>query len=621
MNNNRLDAAKRLDWLLLGIRLLFLGGMTLVVLVWRNQAQQVATVDDQSLIMAAGIGVAAIFVIGLCTLIPAFYRAIPVLLMISDWVMAGMYIHLTEANPTMSLIAIGFLGVSATARLGTMAGSFYLVILVAVTFGLMIYHSHDGNLNQDVNFDLLLDQYGLTMVGIILLALGIGLWTVVQYRLGYSQQAQLNQLANQREDQMRKMRERAQAVVQMTQALTASLQYERVLEAALDIGDVSLRNVANQRVMSLVMLFRADERLYIAHSRGLRNGFHDLTFPANEGIIGKALDECIPVIGKDSSRDPVLSEIPGFRQVRSLLCIPLRAHYDNFGILVFGSVAANAFDPDHIDILNAIGTQTTVALQNAVLYRNLMDEKDRLIAMEEDGRKALVRDLHDVPTQTIAAVAMRTRIAMRLVERDPDQVLGELAEIEKMSLRATEEIRHVLFKLRPLALESQGLVAALQQLAEKMLTTYKQAVYVKLQPEIERHLDDTQQGALFYLIEEAVNNARKYAEAERITVQGVIQGEMILVRIADNGKGFDANEVAAGYHNRGSFGMVNMRERAELLDGTLTLKSVPGRGTTITVTIPIDLQRVHDDNGARAQLTMTKLAVAARTNLSRMLQG
>src|SRR5690606_29739996 len=102
-----------------------------------------------------------------------------------------------------------------------------------------------------------------------------------------------------------------------------------------------------------------------------------------------------------------------------------------------------------------------MALQNAVLYNSLMEEKERIIQMEEDARKALVRDLHDIPTQTVSAVAMRIRIIMRLLEKNPDQVMSELQTVEEMTLRATEEIRHVLFKLRPLALESQGLSAAL----------------------------------------------------------------------------------------------------------------------------------------------------------------
>ncbi len=250
----------------------------------------------------------------------------------------------------------------------------------------------------------------------------------------------------------------------------------------------------------------------------------------------------------------------------------------------------------------------------------LMEEKERIIQMEEDARKALVRDLHDIPTQTVSAVAMRIRIIMRLMERNPDEVPSELEQVEQMALRATEEIRHVLFKLRPLALESQGLGAALDQLAEKMQKTYKQNVAVRVHPDVELFLDETKQGALFYLIEEAGNNAWKYAEAKLIKVTIERKDEELIVRIADNGVGFDSEAVDANYDERGSFGMVNMRERAELIDGTLKLKSIPGKGTTITVVIPVDatIKSRERTTQLRSQMPDTKLAMNAMASLNQM---
>jgi signal transduction histidine kinase len=157
-----------------------------------------------------------------------------------------------------------------------------------------------------------------------------------------------------------------------------------------------------------------------------------------------------------------------------------------------------------------------------------------------------------------------------------------------MALRATEEIRHVMFTLRPLALETQGLTAALNQLAEKMQSTYKQPMQVKIEPRIEQVLKKDAHGTLFYLIEEAANNARKYAKASMIQVRGTIEDNAVIVRVRDNGKGFDMGAVGNNYEKRGSFGMVNMRERAELINGAFDLQSAPGKGTQVTVRIPIE---------------------------------
>jgi len=316
---------------------------------------------------------------------------------------------------------------------------------------------------------------------------------------------------------------------------------------------------------------------------------------------------------KDVYRDPSLKPIGVFNSMRAVVAIPLRAHYDNFGVMLVASTQEDSFADDQIDTMNAIGVQVTIALQNATLYNNLLSEKERIIEMEEDARKSLVRDLHDVPTQTISTIAMRLRIAQMMLQKSPDELPTELKELEVITLRASEEIRHVLFKLRPLALESKGLVAALEELAEKVKKTFNQNMTMKMSQQIEQILDEGKSGALFYLIEEATNNARKYAEASLITVQGVVTADAIVIKIADNGKGFDSDAVNANYDSRGSFGMVNMRERAELLNGTLVLKSVIGKGTLITINIPLEVTRMtsHPDK-IQQQVNRTKLAVSIR---------
>jgi signal transduction histidine kinase len=97
------------------------------------------------------------------------------------------------------------------------------------------------------------------------------------------------------------------------------------------------------------------------------------------------------------------------------------------------------------------------------------------------------------------------------------------------------------------------------------------------------------QGVIFYIVEEAVNNARKHAEAEeiRVTLQKAYP-DIIQLEIRDNGVGFNVGEVDTGYEKRGSLGMVNMRERTELVNGTLQLQSKVGEGTRIRVLVPLN---------------------------------
>src|SRR5690606_1287600 len=103
-----------------------------------------------------------------------------------------------------------------------------------------------------------------------------------------------------------------------------------------------------------------------------------------------------------------------------------------------------------------ISTQVTVALQNAALYQNILEEKERIVEVEEDARKKLARDLHDGPTQSVAVIAMRMNHIKRIILDSPQQAIEEAGKVEDLARKTTKEIRHMLFTLRPLILETQG---------------------------------------------------------------------------------------------------------------------------------------------------------------------
>ncbi len=604
MDNFRMPTKKWQDWTLLALHIALFIGLSLIIFVWRNQTTTGAIAYDD-LAIGAGIALTLTALLAGTIFIKSLNNATLLVMGAGDLILMAYYLNITQAEPSLFTPIVGAFLVIGMLRFGGMWGSFYAILLLAVAFSMIVYIVGVNALDDRI------DSYILPLLTLFVIALLNGIWVYVRDR--YDDSALLKRMTTAKEQQLDDMRGRAHVISEMTSALTGTMSFDKILDATLDMSQISLRKNARQRVVGMVLLFRAyDETLYIANTRGLRNVDQNRTIKGKTGIVGKTLKECLPTIGENPAKDPELALFGVFKGLRSVLCIPLRAHYDNYGVVIFASEEYNAFNEDHIDTLNSIGVQATVALQNAVLYKNLMQEKERLIQMEEDARKALVRDLHDIPTQTISAVVMKIRIIMRQLEISPEEVPGELKLVEEMTLRATEEIRHVLFKLRPLVLESKGLAAALQELAEKMMKTYKQPMTVRVGADVERYVDDTQQGALFYLIEEAANNARKYAEASMITVQIARQGEVLAVRIADNGKGFDMDTANANV--KGSFGMINMRERAELLDGTLTLKTGRGKGTTIDVVIPLNINSSRDQNGKYKpeKMPATKLAASAK---------
>ncbi len=146
----------------------------------------------------------------------------------------------------------------------------------------------------------------------------------------------------------------------------------------------------------------------------------------------------------------------------------------------------------------------------------------------------------------------------------------------------------MLFTLRPLVLESQGLLAAVQSMAEKMKETFSQNVIVAIDESVLKTMELGKQSVIFYLVEEAVNNARKHARAEHVWVNlKPLENQLALLEIRDDGVGFDVAAVNSAYDQRGSLGMVNLRERTELVNGVLDLQSAPGKGTRVQVFIPL----------------------------------
>jgi signal transduction histidine kinase len=375
--------------------------------------------------------------------------------------------------------------------------------------------------------------------------------------------------------------------------LGASLNYERVLESALDLSIEALGSSdhVEDHLVSAVLLFEGqaeEHQLIVGNARRFTPTDMRIKLTGKDGLIGKSIERGESHLTLNPAKDPELGRIVAMRVCQSAYCIPLRNGHDTYGVLLFGHLDSAFFTNDICELLDIIGNQAMIAIQNARLYHELEVEKERIMDIQEEARKQLARDLHDGPTQSVSALAMRANFARRLLERDTDKAAEELYKIEEMARKTTKEIRHMLFTLRPLVLESQGLPAALESMAEKIRDTFNQDVIIQVDPGIISKIEMSKQGVIFYLADEAVTNARKHAEAQHIWVRLKDMGrDVTMLEIQDDGKGFDYYAASANYEQRGSLGMVNMRERAELINGLLKIESTPGKGTRIRVFIPI----------------------------------
>jgi signal transduction histidine kinase len=313
--------------------------------------------------------------------------------------------------------------------------------------------------------------------------------------------------------------------------------------------------------------------------------------PADKGIAGWVATHREPLIVGDVNRDDryyrAISEDFDFATT-SLLCVPLVARGQVIGVLqVLNHEPGKYFIPADQEILTTFAAQSAVAIENARLYLSLREERDRIIAVEEDVRRRLARDLHDGPAQMLAAIIMSANFVKEaLAHNSPEHAVNELGEMMPVAEKALRQVRTLLFDLRPVILETQGVAPALQSYAQRLREAEGLNVVFTAEGELGR-LSHNAELAIFSIVQEAITNAKKHAQASRIDIQLTPTGDNLIVVVRDNGVGFDVKSVTGRYDERGSLGMLNMRERAELVQGDLTLSSQPGQGTVITLQVPL----------------------------------
>ncbi|MFC4323374.1 sensor histidine kinase [Litchfieldia salsa] len=207
----------------------------------------------------------------------------------------------------------------------------------------------------------------------------------------------------------------------------------------------------------------------------------------------------------------------------------------------------------------------------------------KIIEAQEEERKRLSREIHDGPAQMLANVMMRSQLIDKVFrERGPEEGFKDIADLRVMVRSALYEVRRIIYDLRPMALDDLGLVPTLKKYLETIEEYNNSANITFINLGIEKRLLLKYEVALFRLVQEAVQNALKHANAKEILVKVQIAKTNVTVIVKDNGDGFDVKE-----KKRNSFGLMGMRERVELLEGQITIDTKKGAGTVIMIQVPI----------------------------------
>jgi signal transduction histidine kinase len=370
------------------------------------------------------------------------------------------------------------------------------------------------------------------------------------------------------------------ATVEISRALAGETDLDRILQLIAKRG----RALVGARV--LVIELAQGDRLRVAAVAG----------EADQAIVGEEFprEGSVAAVALRSRRAQRLSdEVNRARfdeaglgsrfgiEARAGLLVPLAFRQEAPGVLVaLDPLQGGEFSADDERLLSSFAVSAASAVVTA---RSLTLEqlRAREVATEEERRR-WARELHDETLQGLGALRLALSAARRL--DDPQRWRGALDDAVEELDTEIASLRGIISDVRPASLDELGTQAALEALADR---TRSRGVEVRLTIDLDyeagrseaRH-DPEIETAVYRIVQEAVTNAVKHAGADEVEVDVGESGETVEVRVHDSGRGFAAAE------STGGFGLVGMRERVESLDGTLTIESTPGAGTTVTARLP-----------------------------------
>lgn len=380
----------------------------------------------------------------------------------------------------------------------------------------------------------------------------------------------------------------ADALREATMVLTRSLDRETVLVTLLDrlrrmvpFDRARVMLVEDESRVSVRAIFDGDRVVPLTAEE--RQEFKATDHPIVHGILQTGTVVLIPDIRAYPGWN-----LPSDRSSEaSWMGVPLFARGTVAGLFSLSKREAGYFNEEHVRLAEALSSQASVAVENAVLFEQMQAStlrmqllSRRLVEAQESERRSIARELHDEAGQALASL----RFGLRLLEREIDQggsVTGRVAELMERTDAVIDGLHRLAADLRPASLDHLGLDAALRQYSRAAGAKFGLTVRFKSRGFTSERLPTVVETALYRVVQEAMTNIVRHAHATRVDVLLERRDDRVIVMIEDDGVGFDLSQVTHGEH----FGLLGLRERAEALGGSLTVESTPGAGTTIVVEV------------------------------------
>ncbi len=390
------------------------------------------------------------------------------------------------------------------------------------------------------------------------------------------QNARLYQSVVQHSTELEDRNRELAAINAVATVISEHLDLNRVMVEALD----HVLSVTGAEVGEIFLLDETTDELVLALHRG---PFHEIFqstthFKRGEGLPGAVAASGHAVLADDLTTDSRLSRPmilkAGFH---SYVSIPLIAKGKVLGTLDLAARKPKAFDADGIAVLESIGNQIGIAVENAQLYRQVA----KLAVVEE--RQRIGMDLHDGIIQSIYGVGLMLEyVGAQIKDGETTDASDRLKQAIDALNNTIRDIRAYILDLRPRRFEGDDLIVGLRRLIAEFKANTLIAVDLTADEAADEALTPEARLALFHIAQEALSNAAKHSHATNIAVKLITNKENIILSLKDNGRGFDPNQV----EQRVGHGLMNMHDRALAIGGHVSVGANGGLGTEVRVALP-----------------------------------
>jgi signal transduction histidine kinase len=367
------------------------------------------------------------------------------------------------------------------------------------------------------------------------------------------------------------------ALVQAGIAVTSELSLDAVLQKLVLIA----AELTDARYSALGVIDRSGQEL----ERFVTHGIDDATratigaLPRGRGILGVLIADARPLRLDDLMADPrAVGFPPNHPPMKSFLGVPVITRGVAFGNLYLAEKQPGGpFSEEDEEIVTLLAAQAAVAIENAGSVQR--DALRRAVQAQEAERRRLARELHDETGQALTSMLLGLAAVERAETADDARVA--VGELRKLVVETLQNVRRLSVELRPSALDDFGLEPALRRLGQTVRENAALDVQVETRLGADRLLPEVET-AVYRIVQEALTNVIKHASAERVSIVVTRMPERLVLIIEDDGSGFDPD---AGPGE--GLGLLGMRERVQLLDGSLTIEAAHGFGTTLAVELPL----------------------------------